>query len=81
MPNANNWSRIWSDKAKFLFALASFRIPINISTLKAAIGDFMGGWQYFTNGNFNSDEALKLNNEAIRVQTNWMNSKIENLNA
>ena len=24
--------------------------------------------------------ALKLNNEAIRVQTNWMNSKIENLN-
>lgn len=69
------------DKEKNISGYETGDIPINISTLKAAIGEFMGGWQYFTNGNFNSDEALKLNNEAIRVQTNWMNSKIENLNA
>lgn len=69
------------DKEKNISGYETGDIPINISTLKAAIGDFMGGWQYFTNGNFNSDEALKLNNEAIRVQTNWMKSKIENLNA
>lgn len=69
------------DKEKNISGYETGDIPINISTLKAAIGEFMGGWQYFTNGNFNSDDALKLNNEAIRVQTNWMNSKIENLNA
>ena len=69
------------DKEKNISGYETGDIPINISTLKAAIGEFMGGWQYFTNGNFNSDEALKLNNEAIRVQTNWMNSKIENLNS
>lgn len=69
------------DKEKNISGYEIGDIPINISTLKAAIGEFMGGWQYFTNGNFNSDEALKLNNEAIRVQTNWMKSKIENLNA
>ncbi len=69
------------DKEKNISGYETGDIPINISTLKAAIGEFMGGWQYFTNGNFNSDEALKLNNEAIRVQTNWMKSKIENLNA
>jgi hypothetical protein len=68
------------DKEKTISGYETGDIPINISTLKAAIGEFMGGWQYFTNGNFNSDEALKLNNEAIKVQTNWMNSKIENLN-
>lgn len=68
------------DKEKNISGYETGDIPINISTLKAAIGEFMGGWQYFTNGNFNSDDALKLNNEAIRVQTNWMNSKIENLN-
>lgn len=69
------------DKEKNISGYETGDIPINISTLKAAIGEFMGGWQYFTNGNFNSDDALKLNNEAIRVQTNWMKSKIENLNA
>ena len=69
------------DKEKNISGYETGDIPINISTLKAAIGEFMGGWQYFTNGNFNSDDALKLNNEAIRVQTNWMNSKIENLNS
>lgn len=69
------------DKEKTISGYETGDIPINISTLKAAIGEFMGGWQYFTNGNFNSDDALKLNNEAIKVQTNWMNSKIENLNS
>lgn len=67
------------DKEKLINSYQTGDYPINISTLKAAIGEFMGGWQYFTNGNFNADEALKLNNGAIKVQTNWIKNKIEYL--
>lgn len=58
-------------------------IPINLSSLKASVGEFMGGWQNYTHGNVHNDDALRLNNDAIKVQNIWLNNlirKIENQN-
>ena len=55
-------------------------IPINIASLRGSVGEFMGGWQNYTNGNINSVDALKLNNDAIKSQTIWLDNKIQNLN-
>jgi hypothetical protein len=67
------------DKERDVIGYENGDIPINIPALKGDIGEFIAGWQYFTNGNFNSNEALSLNNEAIKVQSNWLNKKVENL--
>lgn len=59
-------------------------IPVNLSSLRASIGEFMGGWQNYTYGNFHDDVALRLNNEAINTQNLWLTSltnKIENPNS
>lgn len=56
-------------------------IPVNISSLKGSVGEFMGGWQNYTNGNFYREEALRSNNDAIKAQTNWLTIKIQNLNS
>ena len=56
-------------------------IPINISSLKGSVGEFMGGWQNYTNGNFYNEDALRLNNDAIKAQNLWLTHKIENLNS
>lgn len=55
--------------------------PINISSLKGSIGEFMAGWQNYTHGNSYPEKALLLNNEAIKAQTNWLTNKIQNLNS
>jgi len=54
-------------------------IPINVASLRASVGEFMGGWQNYTNGNFDQLNALKLNNDAIKAQTSWLNDKIQKL--
>ena len=68
-----------NEKEMSLIGYENGDIPINTSQLDAAVGEFMSGWQYFTNGNFNQEEAQRLNNEAIRIQGEWLKSKIENL--
>ena len=55
-------------------------IPINIASLKGSVGEFLGGWQTYTNNNFNSNDSGKVIGEAIRVQENWLAKKIQNLN-
>lgn len=69
------------DKEKDIIGYENGVIPINVASLKGSVGEFMGGWQNYTHGNFLLEEALRLNNEAIKVQANWLNKKIENLNS
>lgn len=69
------------EKEKDIIGYENGVIPINISSLKGSVGEFMGGWQNYTNGNFYKEEALKLNNDAIKSQTNWLTNKIQNLNS
>lgn len=55
-------------------------IPISIATLKGSIGEFMGGWQNYTYGNFLSEKASNLIESAIKNQNIWLNKKIESIN-
>ena len=52
-------------------------IPINTSSLKKCIGEFMGGWQNYTYGNYMREKAVLLIDEAIKRQDVWLNNKIE----
>jgi hypothetical protein len=54
-------------------------IPISISSLKGSVGEFMGGWQNYTHGNFTRDIAARLIEDSITNQLNWLNKKIESL--
>ncbi|MDR7371322.1 hypothetical protein [Flavobacterium aquidurense] len=69
------------DKEKDIIGYENGVIPINISSLKGSIGEFMGGWQNYTHGNFYNDDALRLNNEAIKVQSLWLNNKLKQFNS
>lgn len=69
------------EKEKDIIGYENGVIPINISSLKGSVGEFMGGWQNYTNGNFYNDDALRLNNDAIKAQSLWLVNKIENLNS
>lgn len=55
------------------------KTQINIDSLKGAIGEFMGGWQNYTNGSFNTDTAKSLNDEATIAQNQWLNLKLQKL--
>ena len=68
-------------KEKDIIGFENGVIPINISSLKGSVGEFMGGWQNYTHGNFYNDDALKLNNDAIKAQNLWLTNKLENLNS
>ena len=69
------------EKEKDILGYEAGDIPINISSLKGSVGEFMGGWQNYTHGNFYKEEALKLNNDAIKAQSAWLENKIQNLNS
>jgi hypothetical protein len=68
-------------KQKDIIGFENGDTPINISSLKGSIGEFMGGWQNYTHGNFIKDEATSLNSDAIKTQNTWLTNKIENLNS
>lgn len=68
------------EKEKDIIGYENGVIPINISSLKGSVGEFMGGWQNYTHGNFYTDDALRLNNEAIKVQSLWLNNKLKQFN-
>jgi chromosome segregation ATPase len=55
------------------------KTQINIDSLKGAIGEFMGGWQNYTNGSLNTDTAKSLNDEATIAQNQWLNLKLQKL--
>lgn len=54
-------------------------IPINLQSLLSAIGEFMGGWQNYTHGNLTKTQSDILIENALKVQENWLNRKIDSL--
>lgn len=69
------------EKQKDIIGYENGVIPINISSLKGSVGEFMGGWQNYTHGNSSQSQAKNLIDEAIKSQNNWLNKKIESLNS
>lgn len=53
-------------------------IPVNIPSLRAAVGEFMGGWGSYTHGFFGekADDMLKLTEQR---KEEWQNNKILNI--
>ncbi|WP_026977653.1 hypothetical protein [Flavobacterium tegetincola] len=68
------------EKQKDIIGYENGVIPVNISSLKGSIGEFMGGWQNYTNNNFYTDSALPLVENAIKAQNVWLTNKTQNLN-
>lgn len=55
--------------------------PVNIASLEGSIGEFMGGWQNYTHGNFSASQATSLIEYAIKNQNIWLQNKINSLNS
>ena len=53
-------------------------IPVNIPSLRAAVGEFMGGWGAYTYGFF-GQRGESLVAEAGIIKTDWLHNKITNL--
>ncbi len=68
------------EKGNDIIGLENGVIPISIASLKSAIGEFMGGWQAYTNNRFDKKESGTLILEAIKRETNWLDAKIQSLN-
>ncbi|MDA3613771.1 hypothetical protein [Polluticaenibacter yanchengensis] len=68
------------EKEKDIIGYENGVIPVNVSELKGFIGEFMGGWQNFTFGNFSNSKATELVEIAIKNQATWLHNKIESLN-
>jgi len=69
-----------SELGKDIIGYENGVIPVNISSLRGSLGEFMGGWQAYTNGSLGQQGALIKINEAITAQNTWLNNKIANLN-
>ena len=54
-------------------------IPINVQSLRGSIGEFMGGWQNYTHGNFSQSKSSDLIENALKIQENWLLNKLESL--
>jgi hypothetical protein len=67
-------------KQKDIIGYENGVIPINVSSLKGSVGEFMGGWQQYTHGNFSAAKAANLIESAIKNQNSWINKKLESLN-
>ena len=69
------------DKEKDIIGYENGVIPINVSSLKGSVGEFMGGWYNYTYGIFDRDSAIKLNDDAVKAQNLWLTNKLQNLNS
>lgn len=67
------------EKQKDIIGYENGVIPVNVSSLKGSVGEFMGGWQNYTHGNFTQSQAAKLIENSIKSQNDWLNKKIESL--
>jgi uncharacterized protein YneF (UPF0154 family) len=67
------------EKEEDLIGFMNGVIPVNVASLRGSVGEFMGGWQTYTNGALNSKEALNRNNDAIRLQATWITNKVQSL--
>jgi hypothetical protein len=67
------------EKQKDIIGYENGVIPINISSLKGSIGEFLGGWQNYTHGNSSSSKATVLIENSIKNQNAWLQKKLESL--
>ena len=67
------------EKTKDIIGYENGVIPVNLSSLRASVGEFMGGWQNYTFNNVHNDTAVKLNNEAIVAQQSWLDNLISRI--
>lgn len=54
-------------------------IPINISLLKASIGQYMGGWYSFIKGFYDDNKVDVEISKAKEIENNWMQKKLFDL--
>lgn len=69
-----------AEKQKNIIGYQHGDIPINLASLRASVGEFMGGWQNYTHGNLPHRKAARIVEESIINSTNWLENKIESLN-
>ena len=67
-------------KQKDIFGYENGVIPVNIASLRGSVGEFMGGWQNYTYGNFSQIRAKNLVDDAIKNQNKWLSNKIDSIN-
>lgn len=53
-------------------------IPVNIPSLRAAVGEFMGGWGAYTHGFF-GPKANDMLKETEQIKEDWLENKILNI--
>jgi cell division septum initiation protein DivIVA len=66
------------DKENDIIGYQNGVIPINVPLLKASVGEFMGGWENFTNGHYGNNIGNLLF-EANKEKENWLQNKLINL--
>lgn len=66
------------DKENDIIGYQNGVIPVNVPLLKACVGEFMGGWENFTNGN-NGNNIGNLLLDANKEKENWLQNKLINL--
>jgi hypothetical protein len=67
------------EKERLINRLENGSFPISTNDLKAAVGEFMGGWIEYIKLYYSNNEAEILNNEAMEIQNNWLDLKITTL--
>lgn len=68
-----------SEKENDIIGYENGVIPVSIPLLKASVGEFMGGWGFYTNGAFR-DQGEEFILEANIIKQTWLDNKISNLN-
>ena len=66
------------DKENDIIGYQNGVIPVNVPLLKASVGEFMGGWENFTNGHYGNDIGSLLL-DANKEKENWLQNKLINL--
>jgi hypothetical protein len=66
-----------SEKESIIIDYQYGNIPMDISKPRGAVSEFMKGWQAYVINSREEDEAVRLINEAIITQKNWLTQKTE----
>ncbi|SNB30994.1 membrane hypothetical protein [Flavobacterium psychrophilum] len=66
------------DKENDIIGYQNGVIPVNVPLLKASVGEFMGGWESFTNGYYGNNIANLLV-DSNKEKENWLQNKLTNL--
>jgi uncharacterized membrane protein (DUF106 family) len=65
---------------KKIFGIENGTLPVSLTALEGSIGEFMSGWQQYTNGNNYYTVAQNLIEKAIENQTLWLERKKSEIN-